>query len=104
MPRRHLAGRVDRDRRTRLAKPGAAVDMIRKGDTSYGGRLPVNTSIGASKATGHRSAAAVSTQIVEDTRATPRPLWRAFRSMAHTDRLERTRAATWDDRAGEWLS
>ena len=47
-----------------LAKPGGAVDMIRKGDTSIGGRLPVNTS-GGLESKGHPIAASGLAQIVE---------------------------------------
>jgi acetyl-CoA acetyltransferase len=48
----------------RLANPGGAVDMIRKGDTSIGGRLPVNTS-GGLESKGHPIAASGLAQIVE---------------------------------------
>ena len=47
-----------------LAKPGGAVDMIRKGDTSIGGRLPVNTS-GGLESKGHPIGASGLAQIVE---------------------------------------
>jgi acetyl-CoA acetyltransferase len=47
-----------------LAKPGGAVDMIRNGDTSIGGRLPVNTS-GGLESKGHPIGASGLAQIVE---------------------------------------
>ena len=47
-----------------LAKPGGAVDMIRKGDTSIGGRLPVNPS-GGLESKGHPIGASGLAQIVE---------------------------------------
>lgn len=47
-----------------LAAPGGAVDMIRKGDTSIGGRLPVNTS-GGLESKGHPIGASGLAQIVE---------------------------------------
>ena len=47
-----------------LAEPGGAVDMIRRGDTSLGGRLPVNTS-GGLESKGHPIGASGLAQIVE---------------------------------------
>ena len=47
-----------------LAAPGEAVDMIRNGDTTIGGRLPVNTS-GGLESKGHPIGASGLAQIVE---------------------------------------
>jgi acetyl-CoA acetyltransferase len=47
-----------------LAEPGGAVEMVRKGETSIGGRLPVNTS-GGLESKGHPIGASGLAQIVE---------------------------------------
>jgi len=82
MPRRHLAGRVDRARRTRAGQtPAGPWTMIRKGrHQQLGAGLPVNTSGGLERQRDTRSQPVVLAQIVEAHRATSRGrLWASVR-------------------------
>ena len=76
-----------------LAKPGGAVDMIRKGDTSIGGRLPVNTS-GGLESKGHPIAASGLAQ-TSSLPSNSAAVWRASGRRRDGLPWQKARAATW---------